>query len=187
MEQGLEKRQHGKPVSNTGTIDKSKTRHAITIGLPPEKVFEFFRNFQNLPRFMKDLKEVRVADSKNSHWVVEMKSGTRVEWDAEITGEVYGQSISWRSVKGSDVSTQGHVTFEEAPPGRGTIVRLSMDYSVPGGKLTEWIKFFTGEDPDTLTITNLKRLKAVLETGEFPTVEGQPTGRDPDATPVMKH
>lgn len=183
----LERRQHGKPISETGTLDKAKTRHAITLAVEPEVAFAFWRNFENLPRFMKDLKEVRMINSKRSHWVVEMKSGGRVEWDAEITGEAEGQWISWASTPESEVSTTGFVSFERAPANRGTIVRLLMDYSVPGGKLVEWIKFFTGEDPDTLTITNLKRFKAVLETGEYPTVEGQPSGRDTDAVPAMKH
>jgi hypothetical protein len=52
-----------------------------------------------------------------------------------------------------------------------------MNYSIPGGKLTEWTTLFSGEDPDTLTITNLKRLKAFLETGEIPTTKGQTSGR----------
>jgi uncharacterized membrane protein len=53
-----------------------------------------------------------------------------------------------------------------------------MDYSVPGGKLTEFLTFFSGESPDILILTNLHRLKAFLETGEIPTTEGQSSGRE---------
>jgi len=53
-----------------------------------------------------------------------------------------------------------------------------MTYHVPGGRLTELAGQAAGEDPYSLTLTNLRRLKAYLETGEIPTIEGQPSGRD---------
>ncbi len=171
----------------TGTLDKNKSRHAITILRSREQVFAFWRNFENLATFMKDVKRIQSISPERSHWEIELKSGQSAEWDAEITEEAYGELIAWQSLKGSSVTTSGRVIFEDSPDGRGTVVRLSMDYSIPGGKLTEWATFFRGEDPDTLTITNLKRFKALMETGEIPTIEGQPSGRDEDATPVLRH
>jgi uncharacterized membrane protein len=173
--------------STTGTLDKSKSRHAITILRPREQVFAFWRNFENLATFMKDIRRIQTVSPEKSHWEIELKSGQTAEWDADIMEEAYGELIAWESVKGSSVTTSGRVMFEDAPDGRSTVVRLSMDYSIPGGKLTEWATFFRGEDPDSLTITNLKRLKALMETGEIPTTEGQPSGRDEDATPVLRH
>jgi uncharacterized membrane protein len=81
----------------------------------------------------------------------------------------------------------GAVWFVEAPAGRGTIVRLSLNYSVPGGKFSEWVTKLNGEDPDSLILLNLRRLKALLETGEIPTIEGQPSGREDDSRPVQTH
>jgi uncharacterized membrane protein len=165
-----------------GTLDDSKTRQAITIDLPVEQVYAFWRDFQNLAGFMKDIQSITVTSPTTSHWAVELKSGAQVEWDADITQEIPNRLITWASRKGSDVSISGEIQFEAAPAGRGTVVRLAMDYALPGGVLTEWTTFFSGEDPDTLTLTNLKRFKAVMETGEFPTTEGQPSGREPEAT-----
>jgi uncharacterized membrane protein len=163
-----------------------KTRHAITIGKSPHEVFTFFRDFRNLPFFMKDLTSIQTISETRSHWTVQVKNGAKVEWDADITGELLGRSISWASVEGSEVETSGQVTFELAPGERGTVVSLAMNYTVPGGKLTEFALFFTGESPDLLVQTNLKRLKAYMETGEIPTVEGQPSGRDEDSE-TLKH
>jgi uncharacterized membrane protein len=168
-------------------LDENKSRHSITIGKTPQEVFSFWRDFSNLASFMKDISEVRVNSSKKSHWIVKLKSGFSTEWDAEITSEIEGQMISWASLKGSDVETKGIVWFEEAPANLGTVVRLSMDYHVPGGKLTEFITFFMGESPDILVITNLKRLKAFLETGEIPTTEGQPSGREEEPEKRITH
>lgn len=170
-----------------GTLDKAKSRHAITIARPVAEVYTFWRDFSNLSRFMKDLSEVQILSPTRSRWKVELKGGQKIEWDAEITEEIPGQLISWASLPDAKIKTQGSIHFEQAPAERGTIVSLSMDYSVPGGALTEWITYFTGEDPNTLVITNLKRLKGLLETGEIATTEGQPSGRDHDATPVLRH
>ena len=170
----------------TDKSEEPKSRHAITIGKTPYEVYSFFRDFKNLPLFMKDLQSIRELNENRTHWVVQVKNGAKVEWDAEILQEIPGRMISWRSVEGSEVKTMGSVHFEAAPADRGTVVSLAMDYSVPGGKLTEWFLLFTGETPDFLAITNLKRLKALLETGEVPTVEGQPSGRDEDSH-TLKH
>jgi hypothetical protein len=62
-----------------------------------------------------------------------------------------------------------------------------MAYSVPGGKLTELVTLMSGESPQVLTLTNLRRLKALMETGEIATVEGQPSGREEDLPPSLKH
>lgn len=166
-------------AGTTKTSD-TKSRHAITIGRAPHEVFAFWRNFSNLVFFMKDVERIDVISDIRSHWVIRIKSGAKAEWDADIVEEQPGHMISWRSVEGSEVSTHGTVWFEEASGHQGTVVRLAMDYSVPGGKLAELMTFFTGESPEILIKTNLKRLKAYLETGEIPTVEGQPSGRDED-------
>jgi uncharacterized membrane protein len=47
------------PCQPTGTLDKNKSRHAITILRTPEEVYLFWRNFENLALFMKDLKSVQ--------------------------------------------------------------------------------------------------------------------------------
>lgn len=160
---------------------------AVTIGKPPEEVYRFFRDFQNLPLFMKDLKEIQTLSPKRTKWVVQLDEGPQVEWEAEITTERPNEMISWKSVEGSQVSTEGSVWFRPAPEGFGTIVSLAMDYSVPGGKLTEWLTMLKGEDPDSLTFTNLRRLKCFLETGEIATTKGQTSGREEDLESTTKH
>lgn len=169
---------------NTKSTDDVKSRHAITIGVSPNEIYTFWRNFSNLALFMKDIETIEAISRIRSHWVVKLKSGAMTEWDADVIDDQPGHLISWRSVEGSDVSTVGTVWFEEATAKQGTVVRLAMDYHIPGGKLAELATFFTGESPEILIKTNLKRLKAYLETGEIPTTEGQPSGRQEDQKPV---
>jgi len=168
-----------KSPSHGTLIERNELAHAaITIGKSPVEVFAFWRDFENLPKFMKDLSSVRVLDSRTSEWTVNLKSGKSACWIAKIVAEGPGEMIAWQSVEGSEVETKGKVWFRRAPAGRGTVVELTLDYRIPGGKLAELITFLTGESPGVLMRTNLRRLKAVLETGEYPTTVGQPSGRE---------
>ncbi len=186
-EKPLKKGENKKDEDLLKAIDKAKARHCITINRGRDEVFSFWRNFKNLPLFMKDLKEVRVLSPTHSHWTLALSTGEKIEWNTEVTAEVPGQLISWRSLPQSEIDTAGLIVFEHGSGSHETVVRLSLDYSIPGGRLVEWISFFADEDPDTLALTNLKRLKQLLETGELATVQGQPSGREETSTYAMKH
>lgn len=171
----------------TGFEEKNKVLQSITVGRTPQEVFFFWRDFSNLSFFMKDIHRVQVLSRTLSHWEVKLKSGLKTEWDAEITQEMEGKQISWASTEGSPVTTVGTVIFEKAPADLGTVVRLSMYYEIPGGKLSELATSLTAESPDILIQTNLKRLKAFLETGEIATTEGQPSGRKEKSETSLRH
>lgn len=181
----------GRGVSDRNLIfpqsAEPKSRFTVTIRRPPEEVFAFWRKLSNLPLFMKDLTSVLEVSPKKSHWTVTLKSGLQVEWDAIISHEEPGQMIAWQSVEDADVTTQGTVWFLRAPADLGTEVTLMMNYEVPGGHLTELATALVGESPDLLVQTNLRRLKAYLETGEIPTIEGQPSGRDDESETITTH
>lgn len=167
--------------------DASKIRHSITINKSPEQVFAFWRNFYNLPLFMKDLESVEVLSPTLSRWTVALANETFVSWEAEIIAEIPGEMISWQSTAESDVHQAGSVWFLQPPQGQGCIVKLQMAYTLPGGKVVELVTKLMGEDPDTLVRVNLRRLKALLETGEIPTIQGQASGRDEDLLPTEHH
>ena len=97
-----------------------------TIRKPVPEVYAFWRDLENLPRFMIHLRSVRMIDQRRSHWIAEGPSGKIVEWDAEIVTDQPNQVISWRSLDGADVDTTGSVHFKELPHGRGTEVRVSL-------------------------------------------------------------
>ena len=129
----------------------AETRNRITVNLRPEAVYDFCRELRNLPLFMKELDE---------------------EWTAEVTGEIPNREISWRGLEGGRMAVSGKLQFTTAPGGRGTVVSLLTDYSLPGGKPREIVESLFGHDPRTLAQVNLRRLKALLETGEIPDVVG---------------
>ena len=151
---------------------------SVTINATPEQLYTFWRNFENLPRFMENLESVRVLDAKRSHWVARGPAGFDAEWDAEIINEVPNELIGWRSVEGSRIDNAGSVHFTPATGGRGTTVKVVLRYDPPGGAIGAAISRMFGEDPDWQVQEDLRRMKQLVEAGEIPTVDGQSTGRN---------
>ena len=102
-------------------------------------------------------------------------AGIPVEWDARIITDVDNKVIGWQSLEGSTVATAGSVNFDESD--RGTVVRVRLQYNPPAGKLGAAVAWLSGEEPGLQIHDDLRRFKALLETGEIPTTEGQPSGR----------
>jgi uncharacterized membrane protein len=148
---------------------------SVTINRPVGEVYRFWRNLENLPRFMDHLESVATREEGISHWVAKGPAGLKVEWDARIINEVENNVIGWQSLEGSMVSTAGSVNFEETP--RGTSVRVHFQYNPPAGKLGAAVARLFGEEPNQTVREDLRRLKQILETGEVPTTEGQPSAR----------
>jgi uncharacterized membrane protein len=150
---------------------------ATVINASADAIYTFWRNFDNLPRFMHNLESVTVHDAMHSHWVSRGPAGSKVEWEAEIIHEVPGEVIGWRSIEGSSVKNAGSVQFKPATGGRGTEVRVELRYDPPAGRLGAAVSRLLGENPERQIREDLRRLKMILETGEVATTDGQPTGR----------
>jgi uncharacterized membrane protein len=164
---------HDEEVARDVHIEKS-----ITINSTPAELYKFWRDFENLPRFMKDLERVTVLDNNRSHWVAKGPGGKNVEWDAEIYNEKEGELIAWRSMPDADITNAGSVHFEPAPDGRGTVLKVVLNYNPPGGKAAALFAKLFGSEPGQLVEENLKRFKQLMEAGEISTTEGQPSGRE---------
>jgi uncharacterized membrane protein len=142
-----------------------RVEETVTIDAPADRLFAFWRNFENLPRFMEHLKSVTVIDDKRSHWVAKGPAGSDAEWDAVIINEVPNELIGWRSVDGSQVDNAGSVRFSTAPNGRGTIVKVVLRYDPPAGKVGAAIAKLFGEDPAHQVTEELRTFKQLMETG----------------------
>lgn len=150
---------------------------AFLVNKPAEELYQFWRNFGNLPSIMRHLRSVTV-DGSRSHWVAEAPkiAGGSVEWDAEITRDEPGQAIGWRSLPGSQVQSQGEVRFSKAMGDRGTEVHVYMDYRPPAGKLGHYIATVFGESPRRQMREDIRNFKRLMECGEIVTTVGQPVG-----------
>ncbi|MBE9211049.1 SRPBCC family protein [Nostoc sp. LEGE 06077] len=161
-----------------------KVEKTLTINKPVEELYRFWRNFDNLPRFIKHLKEVRVYDEKRSHWISKGFLNESVEWDVVITEDRENELIAWTSVEGAAIETSGRVHFKPAPGNRGTEVKTIREFTPPGGAIgaalakpiADIAKLF-GEEPEQQIGDDLRRFKMMMEAGEIATTEGQPRGK----------
>jgi uncharacterized membrane protein len=152
-----------------GIVDSAKgirVKSAITVGRPVTEVYGFWRNFENLPRFMSHLESVEVRDDGKSHWTAIGPAGIRLEWDAETVEDRTNELISWRSLPGGSVETAGYVRFKPAPGKRGTEIVVEMRYDPPGGVLGAGIAKLFGESGQEVVTRDLRAFKNVLEVGE---------------------
>ena len=162
------------PDAQVGLI---RFRKSLIISKSPEEIYSFWRNFENLPRFMPHLYAVRDLGNNRTHWVAKGPAGKTVEWDAEMVRDQPNKLIAWRSCEGADVDSRGTVRFEAAPGNRGTILKVEMEYRPPAGVLGASIAKLFGQAPEKQVKVDLLRLKQLLETGVIATTEGQPAGR----------
>lgn len=171
-------RNRGVPYELGIRVDKS-----VTINRPRQEVYRFWRNLENLPRFMRHLEAVTEIDNKHSHWTAKAPAGRTVEWEAEIINEKENELIAWQSLENSTVENAGSVHFEDAPGGRGTVVRIELQYNPPGGTLGAALAKLFGEEPNQQIDEDLWRFKELMEAGEIATTDGQPHG---ERTPLVK-
>jgi len=150
---------------------------SITIDKSPDELYAFWRDFKNLPLFMKHLDSVTELDQRKSHWVVKGIGGARVEWNAEIYNEKENELIAWRSLENADVVNAGSVRFQRGPTGHGTYVRVRVNYNPPAGRLGAAVAQLLGGEPSQLIKEDLRRLKQMMEAGEIATIDGQTSGR----------
>jgi uncharacterized membrane protein len=164
------------PATSVRRGEGVKVEKSITVNRTPEEVFRFWRNFENLPRFMDHLESVVVIDETRSHWVAKAPAGTKVEWDASIHNEIEEELIAWRSLPGADVNNAGSVHF--TPMGEdSTEVVVVLSYEPPAGKLGAAVAKLLGEEPSTQVEDDLRRFKQVMESSEVRGDSKQPAGR----------
>lgn len=156
-----------------------RVERAVTVNRPRQELYQMWRDFENLPRFMEHLESVLVdeSDPGRSHWVAKGPLDRRVEWDAEVIEERENELLVWKSLPGSTVESMGRVEFADAPGGRGTAVQVSMEYNPPAGSLGAAFAKLLGREPGHQIKEDLRHFKQIMEAGEIPTVEGQPSGR----------
>jgi uncharacterized membrane protein len=133
----------------------------VTIHRDLEDVYRFWRQLDNLPRFLGHLRAVTVRPDGTSHWVANGPVGIPVEWDARIINDVENKIIGWQSLDGSPVATAGSVNFRRHND--TTTVRVRFQYDPPAGKLGAAVAALFGKAPGPSVREDLARLKTLLE------------------------
>lgn len=157
-----------KPSTAVSAQQGYKFETRIAVQRSPEDLFRFWRKLENLPTIMKHLISVQQTDERRSHWVAQGLFGSTLEWDAEINNERENELIAWRSLEGSQVDTAGSVHFERLPNGQGTMLRISLKYNPPAGKVGANLAGLLGSGLEDQLREDLVRFKQIMEAGEIP-------------------
>ncbi|HVF82982.1 MAG TPA: SRPBCC family protein [Sphingomicrobium sp.] len=148
----------------------------VTVNRPKQELYERWRDFTRFPEFMDNVREIVRLDDRRSKWTIEAPMGATVELVTRIVEDQPGETIAWVSEPESQIQTEGRVEFADAPPGRGTYVRLLLRYTPPAGTVGRMVAKVLQREPNVQARRDLRRFKQLLETGEVP-VNASPSAR----------
>jgi len=143
-----------------------------SINKPVSEVYEFARNMENWAFILEKIGDRREAQCLSG----KAPLNRRVQWQPQIWKEEPDQVIAWQS-RGRRVNRRGAMRFCPATGNRGTEVTLGVEYHYSAPLITRSIGLLLGRDPEQRAREALRALKQLLEAGEIPTIQGQPTGR----------
>jgi uncharacterized membrane protein len=162
------------PVYERLSVDKRHPRRGVPgnrgtrieatveIGCSADRLFEFWRDLEQLPRVLRHVESVQRRGGKRSHWKVPGVAGVSVEWDAEIINEQEGRFIAWQSLPGSEVDNAGSIWFE--PTGEAaTRVKVALEFDPPGGEIGVQVAKLFGVSAEAELESDLRRFKEFAE------------------------
>jgi len=159
----------GSVVSNllgSGRGKRIELEKTIRIDAAPDEVYDMWTNYENFPRFMSHVVEVRDIGKRRSHWTVQGPAGTQFEFDSVLTEQTRNRRLAWRSEPGAQIPNSGSVEFE--PHRGGTRVTVRLSYSPPAGALGHAVASLFGSDPKGRMDDDLARMKDYIERGAIP-------------------
>ena len=157
--------------------DAPEVEHSITIGRPADELYRRWREPETLSQVMGHAAEVRDAGEGRTHWRVHAPLGQSLEWETRVVEERPGELIRGESLAGAALANEGSVTFRPAPGDWGTEVTLHFRFDPPGGAAGTAAAKLMEAVPKTLVSKALRRFKSLVETGEVPTLEHNPSAR----------
>lgn len=144
-----------------------RVERSIIVRRPIQEVYRFWRNLENLPRFMEHLVSVQSSGPRRYHWVARGPMATKVEWEAEVIEDAEPWLISWRSIPGSQIRNAGSVRFAIAPSSRGTEIHVNLAYKPPAGPWGALVARMLGEEPAVQVRDDLRHFKQIMESDEI--------------------
>jgi uncharacterized membrane protein len=136
----------------------------VTVDAPVDRVFEFWNDFENFPRFMSHVREVERTGPDRTHWTVTGPGGAPIAWDAVVTRRVPSEEIGWRTVEGALVEHAGSVRFRPVGSSQ-TQIEVRLSYRPAGGALGHGLAALFGSDPERAIADDLARLATHLGAG----------------------
>jgi len=166
--------QSGRRVDHAAAPTVSRS---LTVDASADDLYEAWRDPVVFARVMDHFADVTSIDEDSHHWVVRGPGGVEASWETRVVEDDPGQLVRWETTGDARVPNGGSVRFRPAPDDRGTLVTLTLAMDPPGGAVGNALLDRLGVLPETLAGDALGRFKSLVESGEVPTLEGNPSGR----------
>jgi uncharacterized membrane protein len=154
-----------------------RVERSATIRKSPEELYRAWRDPGVLGQTMGHFAEIVDGKAGRTHWTVRGPLRRTLEWDAQITDDRPGELLRWESVGGAYIPNGGSVRFRPAPQDWGSEVALELRFMPPVGPLGKAAAKLGRLAPAMLAETALRRFKSLVEAGEIPTTEHDPSAR----------
>jgi uncharacterized membrane protein len=168
-----------------GGVAPAVARTSLILNTSPDEAYRFWRDFESMPLYMPHLESVNKIGERTYRFIARTPTGGEIRWDAEVYSDRQNESISWRSLPGSDVQVEGSLQFRRASGERGTLVIASLNFRPAPGGIASAARFLN-KAAAFLLRQDFRRAKALIETGEIPTTEGQSHGPRSTVTGVLR-
>lgn len=154
----------GKPVlSGLSKMGGATTvKRAIHIDRPRAEVWRFWRDQENLARFMHNVQRIERRSEYRYHWTVRGPLDMPLDWDCDIDPTPENQRVAWHTLPGAEVHSEGEVLFSDSPGG-GTLVKVTLRYKPPAGQSGRMLAALLGEAPEQQLDDDLRRFKLLME------------------------
>lgn len=177
VREAVRSRTGGEGARGRTTAGVTAATRSVTVDRPADELHEMWRDPERLASVVDRFAEVTPRGSDGLHWKMDGPYGRELSWETRVTEEAHGEFIRWETPADAMLPSEGSVRFRPASGGRGTVVTLSLSFDPPGGSLGSAALRRLGVVPEAIVGGTLDRFKSLAETGEIPTLEGNPSGR----------
>jgi uncharacterized membrane protein len=149
-------------------IKNINIRTNVTVNVPRQEAYSFWRKLSNLPLFMEHLESVEKLDGRRSYWKAKVPGhlGT-IGWEAEIVKDEEGKLIGWNSLPDSTIENAGKVEFRDAGDGE-TEIRVTITYRAPLGAVGAGVAKLFNPMFEKIVQNDVKNFKHYIEAGDLP-------------------
>lgn len=153
-----------------------EVERSMTIRQPPEVLYAYFRDPRHLRTIMASFIDV-TGEGAHLTWTLQGPLGKKLTWDTTFVEERPGELLRWQSNVGGPLQTEGSLTLGPVHRDWGTVVKLRFRFEPPAG-LARAAANLLHAIPEVAATATLRRFKSLAETGEIPTTEKNPAGRN---------
>ncbi|MFW6371369.1 MAG: SRPBCC family protein [Bacteroidota bacterium] len=125
----------------TEGTESFRLKKSVYISTTPEEIYSVWRNFEDLPKYFKHLKQVKKIDDTTYEWTA-VFNGQEFTWNAQVMEDMPGRRISWRTIDPKDVENYGRIEFNEIPEIGETQVKLMLIYRPAKTELGRFVAAF---------------------------------------------